>query len=80
MKNEDIKVGVRVYVDHLRPECTFSCDKRQEGLEGIVVEGHGDGVWRIRHNHGSFGVYYYDELELEIMFYWYQVRKMYGYI
>lgn len=82
MKQEDVRIGMEVYVEKLRPKWNLHCDKRKAGLAGFVLEPYefwADGAWTIKHKDGSIGRYYYDEIEPEYMIYWYKVRKMYGY-
>ena len=82
MKNEYIRIGLEVYVDSLRPKWSLISERREEGLQGIVIDeykGWAPGAWVVRHHDGTIGRYYYDELEPETMIYWYKVRKIYGY-
>ncbi len=83
MKPEDPWVGMEVYIEKLRPYNNFQCEKREAGLEGVIVapySGWKDNCWVVRHSDGTTGVYFYDEIECIHFLYWYKVRKMYGYI
>lgn len=83
MKPEYIRAGTEVYVEKLRPYNSFRCQKRETGLIGVVIAPHSgwkEDCWVVRHEDGTEGVYFYDEIESIHMVYWYMVRKMYGYI